>query len=52
MRIRSKWKDYYDFVSHKFGADPDVLYERKALKQTSFVWASKGTLHSTLGDAD
>lgn len=29
MRIQSKFKDFYDFVSHRFGADPDVVYERK-----------------------
>ena len=31
MRIQSTFKDYYDFVSHKFGEDPDIVYRRKNL---------------------
>ena len=31
MRIRSKFKDYYDFVGHRYGQDPDILYDRKPL---------------------
>lgn len=28
MRINSKFKDYYDFVSHRYGADPTCVYMR------------------------
>lgn len=28
MRINSKFKDYYDYIGHKFGQDPDVVYNR------------------------
>ena len=28
MKIRSKFKDYYDHISTRYGADPDVLYLR------------------------
>ena len=31
MRIVSKFKDYYDYISHEFGEDPGVVYLRKSL---------------------
>ncbi len=37
MRIVSKWKDYYDFISHQFGADKDCTYIRGPLKLTTVL---------------
>lgn len=31
MKIISKFKDYYDFISHQYGQDPLVVYERRSL---------------------
>lgn len=31
MRIQSKFKDYYDHISHRFGADPSCVYVRGRL---------------------
>lgn len=30
MKIVSKWKDYYDYISHQYGADLDCTYVRKS----------------------
>lgn len=35
MRIQSKFRDYYDFISHRYGQDPQIVYERKPLTVTS-----------------
>ncbi len=32
MRIQSRYKDYYDFISHKFGSDPNCVYVREPFK--------------------
>lgn len=29
MKIQSRFKDYYDHISHRFGADPNVVYVRR-----------------------
>lgn len=31
MKIQSKYKDYYDYISHKFGADPNTVYVRNTI---------------------
>src|SRR5277367_6388023 len=31
MKIVSRFKDYYDHISHRFGSDPDCVYTRKPL---------------------
>ncbi len=36
MRIQSKFKDYYDHISHVYGGDPDVIYLRSPLKTTEY----------------
>lgn len=38
MKIQSRFKDYYDFISHKFGADPNCVYVREPLKEISVEW--------------
>lgn len=30
MKIQSKFKDYYDYISHRFGADPNVFFDRRS----------------------
>lgn len=32
MRIVSKFTDYYDWVSNKYGRDPDIVYLRKKIE--------------------
>ena len=32
MRIQSRFKDYYDFISHQFGSDPSCVYVREPFK--------------------
>ena len=34
MRIQSKQKDYYDYISHLYGADPNCVYLRGKLPET------------------
>lgn len=29
MRLQSRFKDYYDFISHRFGGDPSCVYVRE-----------------------
>lgn len=36
MRIQSKFRDFYDYVGHRYGTDPGCLYLRGPLRQTSF----------------
>lgn len=31
MKIHSKFVDFYDYISHQYGADPDVVYSRGLL---------------------
>lgn len=38
MRILSKFTDYYDFVSKRYGADPNVTYLRSEIKLDRVVW--------------
>jgi hypothetical protein len=33
MKIQSKFKDYYDTISYKFGQDPDCIYNRGPLPE-------------------
>jgi len=37
MKILSRFKDYYDFVGHLYGADPLVIYDRKPLTELNEV---------------
>ncbi len=48
MRIQSKFKDYYDYISHRFGADPDVLYIRDRVPRTVVEWSDEETLCDTI----
>ena len=43
MKIQSKFKDYYDFVSTKFGQDPDCVYVRKSTQNgfDNLEWPTK-----------
>jgi hypothetical protein len=36
VKIRSKFKDYYDFVGKRYGEDPDVVYSRGAIAVGDF----------------
>jgi hypothetical protein len=36
MKIRSKFKDYYDHVGQRFGEDPDVVYSRGRIKSEGY----------------
>ena len=39
MKIRAKFKDYYDFVGRRYGEDPDCVYNRGPLpEKLSFPW--------------
>lgn len=37
MKIQSKFRDYYDFISHLYGADPNAFFDRQAFVQESVV---------------
>ena len=39
MTIYSKYKAYYDYVSRRFGSDPDIVYVRSKLDPTAFETA-------------
>lgn len=32
MKIQSRFKDYYDFISHRFGQDPNCVYVREPFR--------------------
>jgi hypothetical protein len=34
MKIQSRFKDYYDYIGHKYGSDPYVVYIREPIKKT------------------
>lgn len=38
MRIQSRFRDYYDFISHRFGQQPDVVYVRDKIKETNVLF--------------
>lgn len=40
MRIQSRFRDYYDFISHRFGQQPDVVYVRDKIKETNILFPS------------
>lgn len=50
MRIKSPFKDYYDFVSYRFGEDPDCTYLRRPFHyQRCFVeWDARDHFRDTL----
>lgn len=41
MKIQSRFKDYYDHISHRYGADPDCVYIREPLKLSSIKWENR-----------
>jgi hypothetical protein len=48
MKIRSKFKDYYDFVGRRYGEDPDVLYNRGSIPSKDYkVDPGRGRYPST-----
>lgn len=36
IRIISKFKDYYDYIAHVYGADPSIVYKRTKLENCSY----------------
>lgn len=44
MRIQSKWVDYYDFISHRYGQDPLCTYVRGPLRDWYFDLPSDASL--------
>jgi hypothetical protein len=36
MKIQSKFTDYYDFISRRYGQDPQIVYVRRPLSKTVF----------------
>lgn len=42
MKIQSKYKDYYDFITFRFGGDPDIVYARSPLKITDIMYNARG----------
>lgn len=41
MRIRSKFRDYYDFVGHRYGQDPLCTYQRGKISGEEVVGADR-----------
>lgn len=39
MRIQSKFKDYYDFISHRYGSDPGCTYLRGKIDVNGVDWS-------------
>lgn len=48
MKIQSKFRDYYDHISYRFGQDPDVTYVRAPLKVTEIDWPHHEFFYDTL----
>jgi hypothetical protein len=42
MTIQSKFKDYYDHIGLRYGQDPQIVYERKPLKDTGLFGTPLG----------
>jgi hypothetical protein len=48
MKIRSRFKDYYDHIGHRYGEDPDVTYIRAPLKITEVRWNCRDYFQDTI----
>jgi hypothetical protein len=37
VKIQSRFKDYYDHISHRFGSDPDTVYVREPIRNNNLI---------------